>query len=645
MPAVPFLPRLFRRRARAVALSPFDTFQHTLAVAELDGGGTVLRASAQYRALLGCDSVEPTGRHHSEVLTACGFVADGNEPWNVLAGGAGGSVRASRVAGDGQVQWMESVFLPVADDAGQGSRVLAFARDVTPRMGDACDLVAQSRALDRSMAVVEFALDGTILRANANFLATMGYAADEVVGRHHSIFVDRQDAAGADYRDFWAALNAGEFRSGQFRRRARNGRDVWIEASYNPVLDAAGRPCRVVKFATDVTAQRNLTADHEGQITALHKVQAVIEFELDGTIRGANANFLRAAGYREADIVGRHHSMFVDASERASDDYRAFWAKLGRGEADAGRYRRIRRDGGDLWLQASYNPVLDAAGRPYKVVKFCTDVSGEVEQARALEALLERVQGFSESIHGGARDIASGNGALSERTVQQSASLRDTATTMDGLTSAIALTAANAEAAFALTGTAIDAANGGAVAVERVTEAMREIASSGRKVGEIVGVIDTIAFQTNLLALNAAVEAAHAGERGRGFAVVASEVRALAQRCAASAREIGVNLAAANAAVEAGAGRVQLAGEAMRQISDAVARTSTMMGDISSATRAQTLGVEHVNATLRGMEEGTRENAALVERTATASARLELVAAGLQGEVASFGAPAGAIPG
>lgn len=638
MPAVPFLSRLPRRHVPAVATTLYDAMQHSHAVAELAGDGTVLRTSPAYRALLGCDSADVHGRKRCEVLASHGFQQPDGDPCDALARAGTASGQAYRAAIDGRELWLESTFIALPADAGGSPRVIELVRDITAGRSRELDLAAQYQALDRSMAVIEFALDGTILRANANFLATMGYAAEEVVGRHHAIFVDRQHAAGTEYRAFWEALNAGEFRSGLFRRRARDGRDVWIEASYNPILDSAGRPRKVVKFATDVTAQRNRTADHEGQITALHKVQAVIEFELDGTICAANANFLRAAGYDGAEIVGRHHSMFVDPAERASEAYRSFWSRLATGEADTGRYRRIRRDGSDLWLQASYNPILDAAGRPYRVVKYCTDITAEVEQAAALEALLARVHGFSESLREGALAIATGSGDLSHRTAQQQTVLERTAADMHALAGAITQTAGHADEASRLAGSATQAAQGGAQAVERVVAAMDDIAAGSRRVAGLAGVIDSIAFQTSILALNAAVEAARAGEAGRGFAVVAGEVRALAQRCSSSARDIRRSLQTADEAVATGSERAMEAGQAVRELARMIELTSGMMADITAATREQTQRVDQVNRALAGMEDGTRRNAALVEHLAGTSQQFDGVSSGLHMAVSSFAA-------
>ncbi|MFT3810483.1 MAG: PAS domain S-box protein [Micropepsaceae bacterium] len=237
-------------------------------------------------------------------------------------------------------------------------------------------------AISRSQAMIEFNLDGTVITANENFLATLGYTLDEIRGRHHSMFCDAETRDSADYRMFWVKLGRGNFDAGQYKRIAKGGREVWIQASYNPVMDAAGNAVKVVKFATDITQQKMVLANYEGQIEAIGKAQAVIEFDLDGTIINANKNFLDTLGYSLADIKGKNHAIFCDAAMRTSAEYRFFWDKLSRGEFDAGQYKRIARDGREIWIQASYNPIMDMSGRPFKVVKYATDIT-EQKQAQA----------------------------------------------------------------------------------------------------------------------------------------------------------------------------------------------------------------------------------------------------------------------
>ncbi|SNR52792.1 PAS domain S-box-containing protein, partial [Tistlia consotensis] len=236
---------------------------------------------------------------------------------------------------------------------------------------------AMLAAIGRSQAVIEFGLDGKVITANENFLKTLGYELPEIKGKHHSIFVDPAERGSAGYKEFWARLGRGEYQAGEFKRIARDGHDVWLQASYNPILGRDGKPFKVVKFASDVTEQKRRNADLAGQLSAIGKSQAVIEFGLDGKVITANENFLKTLGYGLAEIKGRHHSIFVDPAERDGAGYKEFWARLGRGEYQAGEFKRMAKDGHEVWLQASYNPILDAGGRPYKVVKFASDITAE----------------------------------------------------------------------------------------------------------------------------------------------------------------------------------------------------------------------------------------------------------------------------
>lgn len=254
------------------------------------------------------------------------------------------------------------------------------------------DAKGRLQALDKVQATIEFSLDGTILQANDNFLRTMGYSLDEIKGQHHRLFVEPAYAASAEYRAFWARLARGEFEVSEYKRIGKGGKEVWIQGSYNPIFDASGRLCRVVKYATDITGQKMRYADFSGQIAAMHKAQAVIEFTLEGRVLDANDNFLNALGYTLGEIKGQHHSLFVERSHAGSAEYRAFWEKLARGEYDAGQYKRIGKGGKEVWIQASYNPILDMNGRPFKVVKYATDVTAEVHANHMLRRAVEEAK-------------------------------------------------------------------------------------------------------------------------------------------------------------------------------------------------------------------------------------------------------------
>src|SRR4051812_48802246 len=237
---------------------------------------------------------------------------------------------------------------------------------------------AKIDALNKSQAVIEFDLDGTVIAANANFLMAMGYGLEEIRGKHHSMFVDPALRDSAEYRAFWDALRQGEYQSGEFKRFAKGGRPVWIQASYNPLVGRGGKPYKVVKFATDITEQKLKNADYEGQMKALHKSQAVIEFAMDGTIETANENFLKTVGYALNEIKGKHHGMFIEAGYRDSAAYRAFWEALRRGEYQSAEFKRLGKGGRPVWIQASYNPITDVDGKFVKVVKFATDITAQV---------------------------------------------------------------------------------------------------------------------------------------------------------------------------------------------------------------------------------------------------------------------------
>lgn len=529
-------------------------------------------------------------------------------------------------------------------------------------------------ALDKAQAVIEFELDGTIITANENFINTVGYTLDEIIGQHHSMFVDPSYRQSAEYKNLWEKLGRGEYDAGQYKRFGKGNREIWLQASYNPIIDITGKPFKVVKYATDITEDKMRVADYEGQLQAISKAQAVIEFELDGTIRTANENFLSTTGYTLQEIQGQHHRIFVDNEERQSTEYRIFWEKLGRGEFDEGQYRRVTKNGQELWLQASYNPIMDPDGKPFKVVKYASDITAqkaaELELKRVIEETSRVMGGLSEgdltdqmegeysgefavlrdavnnsianlknmvdeimlsstNISTAATEIAQGNTDLSQRTEEQAASLEETASSMEELTGTVKQNADNAHQANQLATSARDEAESGGSVSQKTIEAMAAINSSSKEIADIIGVIDEIAFQTNLLALNAAVEAARAGEQGRGFAVVAAEVRNLAQRSASAAKEIKSLIKDSVEKVDEGTRLVNESGKSLEEIVSSVKKVSDIIAEIAAASMEQSSGIEQINKAVAQMDEMTQQNAALVEEAAAASESLDEQANGL----------------
>jgi methyl-accepting chemotaxis protein len=659
-----------RRAAVRDQESQLAAINKVMAVIEFGLDGRVLHANENFLAVLGYTLDEVRGQHHSLFVDPVYRASpDYRLFWDKLGRGEFDAGQYKRIGKGGREVWIQASYNTILDGDGKPIKVVKYATDITEQKLANANYEGQLAAINKVQAVIEFSLDGRVLHANANFLAALSYTLDEIRGQHHSLFVDPAYRASAEYRLFWEKLGRGDYDAGQYKRIGKGGREVWIQASYNPILDLNGKPFKVVKYATDITEQKLANANYEGQLAAINKAQAVIEFGLDGRVLHANGNFLAALSYTLDEIRGQHHSLFVDPAYRASAEYRLFWEKLGRGEYDAGQYKRIGKGGREVWIQASYNPILDLNGKPFKVVKYATDITEQIRAGELLRTAVQQVQdsvaaaknndltrripldgksGDIESLCSGvnglldsmvgivsaiieasgtistaAREIATGNTDLSQRTEEQASSLEETAASLEALTTTVRQNADNAQQANKLASSASEVAVKGGTVVTQVVRTMDEITDASRKISDIIGVIDEIAFQTNILALNAAVEAARAGEQGRGFAVVAAEVRNLAQRSANAAKEIKALISNSGAKVETGSKLVTSAGQTMEEIVVSVKRVTDIMAEISAASQEQSRGIDQVNTAVSQMDKMTQQNAALVEEAAAAAKSME----------------------
>ncbi len=511
-------------------------------------------------------------------------------------------------------------------------------------------------AISTSQAVIEFDLNGNILAANKNFCTALGYDLSEILGKHHRIFCDPEYVASSAYQDFWSSLGSGKYDAREYRRIRKDGREIWIEASYNPVC-RGGQPYKVVKIATDITAKKLKADDDKSKLEAISRSQAVIEFTPSGEILTANDNFCSTLNYTLSEIAGKHHRLFCEPGYAASREYADFWKRLAAGEFISDEFVRFGKNGKEVWIQAAYNPILDHAGKVIKVVKFATDVTprmsaistlgdalrqladGELrqhldkpfvpsmEKLRAdfnevIEKLRETMQTVAQNsatIASGSAEIRVAADQLARRTEQQAASLEESAAALEEITTTVKDSSMRADEAGKLVSSTKESAEVSGNIVHRAIGAMDQISQSSGEITNIIGVIDDIAFQTNLLALNAGVEAARAGEAGKGFAVVAQEVRELAQRSANAAKEIKQLINTSRQQVENGVDLVNQTGDALKQIARQVGLIDVNVAAIVEASKEQANGLAEINDAVNLMDQATQKNAAMVEETTAAS--------------------------
>ena len=567
--------------------------------------------------------------------------------------------------------------------------------------------------------VSEANLKGDIVTANDKFCDISKYSKDELIGKPHSL-LRHPDMPKEAFKALWSTIGRGQIWRGIVKNRAKDGAPYYVDACIAPILGKNGKPRKYLGVRYDITQQELARQQMKGVVEAIDKSYATIEFDLTGTILTANTVFLQTMGYTLDDIKGKHHSLFVEPSYSGAPEYRAFWEKLRRGEYEAAQYKRVAKGGREVWMQASYNPIMDEMGRPFKVVKFAMDITGQKQAQIEVEKLIvaatagqltERIEadrfegaskaltqsvnqlldavatplseaqqvlaalaandltttmtgsylgGFAqmqtnlnaavtnlaatlttvreatESVTTGLNEITKGNEDLSQRTSEQAASLEETSSAMEELTATVKQNADNAAQANQLAIMARDVAQKGGAVTSKAVEAMGAINQSSKKIADIITVIDEIAFQTNLLALNAAVEAARAGEHGRGFAVVAAEVRNLAQRSAIAAKEIKGLIKESLQRVTDGSELVDRSGKTLEEIVSSVKRVTDIIAEIAAASQEQAAGLDQVNKSIMQMDEMTQQNAALVEEATSASQCMTGQAKELMGLVASF---------
>lgn len=528
--------------------------------------------------------------------------------------------------------------------------------------------------LAQQHAIIDIDAQGVIRTTNARWQQLSGANHELATGRHIvSVFAD-DEAHAEQVKTLLEHAHKGLAYQAEFKLNHGKHKEVWLDIQFTPVLDPQGQLHILLGYGRDITTEKLNRIDHQGQMTAIHRSQAVIEFTLDGITLQANKNFLATLGYNLDEIQGKHHSMFVDEEYKRSLEYKAFWDRLKAGEFFADEYKRIGKGGKEIWIQASYNPIFGSDGKPFKVVKYATDITNrkvvvneikrvmldlsagdlttriqqpfagefaELGQAigKFIETLQQTIQDISiaaDTINNAAAEISTGNTDLSSRTEQQASNLEETASSMEELNGTVQQNSDNAKQANVLAAKAAEVAVSGGQLIDQVVTTMASINDSAQQISDIIGVIDGIAFQTNILALNAAVEAARAGEQGRGFAVVAAEVRTLAQRSANAAKDIKALISDSVNKIRSGNELVDRSGSTMKDVVTSIKRVNDIMAEIAAASVQQASGIDEISRAVNQMDEMTQQNASLVEEAAAAAESLLNQAEQLNAHVALF---------
>jgi methyl-accepting chemotaxis protein len=636
------------RRALAVQLADLkvraDIMNLTSIVSESDLKGDILDINDKFIEISQYSRDELIGHPHNTTRHPDMPKETFKELWSTIGRGKTFRGIIKNRKKDGSPYYVDAVIAPVLGENGKPRKYIGVRYDITAAEIERQKMKGILAGIDESYAYIEFDPKGNILKANKNFLQTLGYRSEEIVGKHHSMFVDRSYAQSPEYAKFWPDLAAGHSKTDTVLRKTKEGHDVWVQATYTPIKDEMGRVSMVVKIASDVTRQKIAEDNNRRQLDEINRTQGTIEFTPDGTVITANSNFLNTLGYSLDEITGKHHSLFVESAYRESPAYRQFWKDLAEGKFQTAEFKRIGKGGREVWIQATYNPALGADGRLVKVVKVATDITARKVAEESLKRTMIAVSQNSQTLASSAEELTAVSQQMSSNSEETAAQSNVVAAASEQVSKNVATVATSAEEMSAsvkeIAKNANEAAKVATAAVKVAEETNQTVAKLGVSsidIGKVIKVITSIAQQTNLLALNATIEAARAGEAGKGFAVVANEVKELAKQTARATEEISQKIEAIQADAKGAVSSIHQIGQIIGQINDisstiasAVEEQSATTNEIARNASEAARGSTEISRNIANVSTAARNTTEGANNTLTAATELAKLAADLK---------------